>query len=206
MSHLIRSMVAAALLLALSVPAASGGVAGGIDQSTLQPPLNPNFTYRCTRNGPSIRCQGTDADTWSNEESGLFCGAQPIYSTGSSDEQLTRWHLADGRAVKTIAQGRFDETWSISPTGGGATVTVAAHLTRHYEYLVPGDRSQRVLTEKGLSWRLTAPGVGLIGHDAGSVRYFPGHEFEEADVLKGPKDSWVDFDGVIADACAVLMG
>lgn len=207
MSRLIRIAAIAALIVGLAIPgAAMAGVAGDVDQSALQPPLNPNFTYRCTTDGPSIRCQGTDADTWSNEDIGLTCGDQPIYATGASDEQLIRWHLADGRAVKTIADLRFDETWTLSPGGSGPSVAVAGHLTRHYDYPVPGVRSERVLTEIGLSWRVTAPGVGLIAHDAGSVRYLPGSEFDEADDLKGPKDSWDDFDGAIAEACDVLMG
>lgn len=195
--------VASALLIGLA-GTASAGVPDVVDQSTLQPPLNPNFSYRCFASGDAILCQGTFDPAWSNEDTGLTCAGHIIYTTGAGHERLSRWHLADGRAIRTIVQLHYDEVWSLSPTGSGPTVQVQGDWNRHYTYPSPGDRGSRVLTEVGSSWRVSAAGEGVIAHDSGLIQYAPGLEFEEAVIVHGPKDS-TDFDGVVVTICEVLM-
>ena len=70
----------AALLLAPALPSAAlARDDGPIDQSTLQPPLNPNFTYTCVRERDrEIRCSGTWDPTYQNEPSGLSCGDKDL--------------------------------------------------------------------------------------------------------------------------------
>jgi hypothetical protein len=196
------AILSTALLLA-TAGVAHAGVPTEVDQATLQPPLNPNFTYRCFREGDGILCQGIFDSAWTSEDTGLTCGSEPILTTGSGHERLQRWHLADGRAYKTIGQLHYDETWTLPSTG--RTVELRGDWNRHYTYLVPGVRAQRVLTEVGSSFKITAPGVGLVAHDVGLIRFAPGEEFETPVLMHGPHDTWQDFDGVLDRVCAVLM-
>jgi hypothetical protein len=204
--RLVRIMLAAGALLALSGGTVSAGVPSQVDQGALQPPLNQQFTYRCFANGPGILCQGTYDPSWTNDDTGLTCDGQPIYTTGGGHERLTRWHDADGRALHTAVQLRYEEAWSLSPEGAGPTVTLRGDWNRLYDYPVPGSLQDRVLTEVGSSWIATAAGSGVIAHDAGLITYLPGRDFDEASVLRGPKDFWGNFDAAISDICLVLAG
>lgn len=206
MSRLMRTL-ALVSLLGLALPGTTvAGVPDPVDQGTLQPPLNPSFSYRCFRSGDGILCQGTFDPSWASEDTGLACDDRPIYTTGGGHERLSRWHLADGRAIRTIVQLHYDEVWSLSPSGTGPTVLVRGDWNRHYTYPNPGDRSTRVLTEVGSAWKVSATGRGVIAHDTGLIRYYPGLDFEDPAVTHGPKDSWTDFDGAIAKVCEVLEG
>jgi hypothetical protein len=62
---------------------------------------------------------------------------------------MTRWHLPDGRATKTVVNLRYRDTLSLSTSGDGPVVHLRAAWNRHYTYLVPGDRSTRV---QGRRW------------------------------------------------------
>ena len=54
----IAILSTAVLLTGLLAGTASAGVPHEVDQSGLQPPLNPDFTYRCFASGGGILCQG----------------------------------------------------------------------------------------------------------------------------------------------------
>jgi hypothetical protein len=194
-----------ALALALApAPAAMAAPPRTVDRSTLTPPLNPDFTWTCFDTGAGPICQGTYDDAWQDEDIGWDCDGQPIYTSGSGVERMTRWHLPDGRATKTVVNLRYRETLSLSTSGGGPVVHLRAAWNRHYDYLVPGDRSTRVLTEPGAWWLATAPGHGIVFQDTGLIRWLPGAEYEELDVLRGPHDSLTDEEGALAAVCAVL--
>ena len=204
MQRRLVAAVAAFLFAITTAASVMAGVPHEVDQSALQPPLNPTFTYRCFERGDGILCQGTRDESWTNEDTGLICGAQPVYTTGTGHERLSRWHLADGRATRTIVQLHYDEVWSLSPTGSGQTVRVRGDWNRHYTYPVPGSLGERVLTEVGAIWNITAPGYGVVAHDTGHIQYAPGADFDEAAVLHGPKDFWLDFDSALGRVCDVL--
>jgi hypothetical protein len=158
-----------ALALALApAPAAMAAPPRTVDRSTLTPPLNPDFTWTCFDTGAGPICQGTYDDAWQDEDIGWDCDGQPIYTSGSGVERMTRWHLPDGRATKTVVNLRYRETLSLSTSGGGPVVHLRAAWNRHYDYLVPGDRSTRVLTEPGAWWL-------VAGHRTRSRDRLPGH-------------------------------
>jgi hypothetical protein len=119
---------------------------------------------------------------------------------------MTRWHLPDGRATKTVVNSRYLDTLSLSTTGDSPVVHLRAFWNRHYDYPVPGDRSTRVLTEPGAWWLATAPGHGIVFQDTGLIRLLPGAEYDEVDVIRGPHDSLTDWEGALAAVCAVLTG
>ena len=59
---------------------------------------------------------------------------------------------------------------------------------KHYVYPVPGDATQRVLTETGSALKLRVPGGGVTFHDSGSVTYIPDQEYEGVAVMHGVHD------------------
>jgi hypothetical protein len=106
-------------------------------------PLNRNLTWTCFDTGAGPVCQGTYEDAWADEDLGEDCDGQPIYTSGSGVERMTRWRLPDGRATKTVVNLRDRDTLSLSPSGDGPVVHLRASWNRHYDS-VPGDRSTRV--------------------------------------------------------------
>ena len=201
-------VVAAALLL--SVPAA--GLAASrhsVDPATVSPTLNPDFApYTCWDTGGGPICKGVDRPSYTNEVMDWFtCDGQTIYVTGEGKASITRWHLPDGRATKTIITIAYPgDVFSLSPTGDGPTVTIRSHMTEHYEYLEPGVRGSRVMRLTGAAFVVTSPGVGLVAHETGWIQYAPGSEYEEVTDYRGPKDLMDNFDGFAAEVCEILTG
>lgn len=176
------------------------------DPGGLTPPLNPNFAPSCWETGAGVICEGRFVETYSNEDFGLRCGDEVIWVSGTLSDRLTRWHTPDGRATRSFGNQTWTETWSLSQDGTGLVLEVTSRSIRHYTYLVPGDLSQRQLVESGATVIATAPRVGIVFRDAGQVIYDIGAEndFQNPIELRGPHDSWTDWDAAVARACEVL--
>jgi hypothetical protein len=207
MRKLLAITAAAALLtisLASSVQAASPHQ---VDPAGMVPPLNPAFgPWICTVTGSGPVCRGSNEDSWTDADTGLVCDGQAVYATGSYSSNGTRWHLPDGRAVKTFFNNSSVETWTLSPTGTGAEVRVMGHWDQHYVYPIPGDLDSRVETITGADWQAVAKGVGVVFHDTGFVRFQPGVD-TPIDISHGPTDSdHGNLDLVMPAVCAVLEG
>jgi hypothetical protein len=172
----------------------------------LTPPLNPNFALSCWQTGAGVICEGQFVETYSNEDFDLRCGDEVIWVSGTLSDRLTRWHEPDGRATRSFGNQAWTETWSLSLDGAGPTLEVSGRSIRHYTYLVPGDPSQRQLVESGATVLATAPGVGIVFRDAGQIIYDIGAEndFQGPNSIRGPHDSWTDWDAAVARACEVL--
>jgi hypothetical protein len=198
------SISATAIVLLLAATAAAKSP-HAVDPATVTPPLNPDFTWSCFDTGSGPTCQGTWEHSYANEPIDMTCDGSPVYVTGTGSERVTRSHLSDGRATKTITNLSYPEDrLGLSPTGDGQSVIVRGHWNRHYTYPVPGDRSTRVLTEVGAVYVATAPGEGLVFHDVGLVRFQPGADFEGIDVTRGPHDLYAHFAAVKRAVCDQL--
>lgn len=201
------TLIATALILLMAVlpSAVLAGGGGAIDQSTLQPPLNPNFTYTCVRQrDQGIRCTGTWDPTYQNEPTGLTCGDKDVYVSGGGHEVLTRWHTPDGKALRTFVTLRYDETFSLSPTGGGRIATNHAKWIRTYKYPEPGVLETRIFTEIGRMFYVTDDRGRAIWVDRGVIRWVPGEEFETIAWSAGRLDTDNDFDAALARLCRAL--
>jgi hypothetical protein len=198
--------VALAMMLLSSLGAVSvrAGAPGPVDQSTLQPPLNPNFTYTCVRDDGGIICRGTYDPTYVNEPIGIFCDGREVHVTGGGHETLTRWHLPDGRATRTIASLHYVDRYSLSPTGGGRVAAGTGDWLRLYTYPNPGDKATRTFAEVGTMQRIADDTGHVFWLDRGVIRYVPGHEFETPASTRGRIDSWNDSAGAEARLCAAL--
>jgi hypothetical protein len=202
-----RTIAIASLTAVIFLSLATAALAASpriVDPASVTPPLNPDFTWSCFDTGAGPICQGTLQDAYANEPIDITCDGDPVYVSGVQTERMTRWHLPDGRATKTVVGVHFTERLSLSPSGDEPTVRVRSHWNRHYTYLVPGDRSTRVLTETGAEYLATAPGHGVVFKDVGLIRWTPGNEFDEVDVIHGQRDFHTDVAGVVESVCAVL--
>jgi hypothetical protein len=85
-------------------------------------------------------------------------------------------------------------------------VTIRGHWNRHYDYLVPGDRSSRVLTEVGAVYLVNQPGQGMVLQDTGVVTFAPGEEFETITSQHGVHEVYDDPWVVGSVLCDALTG
>jgi hypothetical protein len=135
-----------------------------VDPSTLQPPP-PNAV--CRDDGRQIIC-----DTFLDEDAvnepitdfDLPCGT--IYETSHYHGAGTRWYV-DRLVVKRHVAASLAGTWSLSPTGAGPTVTISGNFSTWTVWTTPGDDSTQVETASGSDFKISAPGFGVILHDAG---------------------------------------
>jgi len=201
-------LLVAALAISIAIPlSAQAASPHQVDPAGMTPPLNPDYDpWVCTDTGAGPICRGSLSDAWTNIDSEQRCGDAVVYTTGEFHADGVRWHLPDGRAIHTFFENQDTETWTLSSTGAGPSVTVRGRWNLHYVYPDPGDRSTRVLTNTGADWQVTATGYGLVFHDTGLVRYVPGND-DEIDLTHGPTDSdHGNLDLVMPEVCAILEG
>jgi len=195
--HFIRlDVIAAAATLAvaslvLAAPAFAGAI---VDPNTLQP-IPPNAT--CRDDGRQIICDTFVDEFAVNEPISDFdlpCGT--IYETSHYHGAGTRWYV-DRLAVKRHVAASLDGTWSLSPTGAGPTVKISGYWSIWTVWTTPGDDSTLVeYRSSGNDFKVSAPGFGVILHDAG-VTYADGtHHGVSAQIPFTPE--------VAATLCAAL--
>jgi hypothetical protein len=154
--------------LVLAAPAFAGAI---VDPNTLQP-IPPNAT--CRDDGRQIICDTFVDEFAVNEPISDFdlpCGT--IYETSHYHGAGTRWYVAR-LAVKRHVGASLDGTWSLSPTGAGPTVKISGYWSIWTVWTTPGDDSTLVeYRSSGNDFKVSAPGFGVILHDAG-VTYADG--------------------------------
>jgi hypothetical protein len=203
-TRLVAAAAGGLIALVLGAPPAVSGQPHQVDQSTLQPALNPNFTWSCYRAGQGIICKGTLEESY-HEPFGLFCDGQEVWIQGTGREFMTRWHTADGLATKTIVHLDYPgDVFSLAEDGSGPTLTIRGHWNRHYDYPDPGVRETRVLTEVGAIYLSNAKGQGATFRDVGRVRFMPGADYEEIDIMRGVHDFYSDPERVDQLICEAL--
>ena len=157
-----RPILAAIVLAVASLAGASGASARTlVDPTTLTPPLPP---FRvCYQEGPWVNCDTSGVFTISGQNDGdLPCGT--VYENSTETRNATRWYR-DGLLVERIVQSKLRGTLSLSPTGAGVAVGLAADSSLDERFLVPGDLSSGSEISHGSFERVD--GLGSLGRDAG---------------------------------------
>ncbi len=201
MKHITVAL--AALALALVAAPAVATSPHTVDPATMTPTLNPDYApWTCILAGTGITCTGLQDLSYTNEPIGLQCNGQDVYATGVQRSRFVRWHDRDGHALKTSIQTNFPaDRLTLSPTGDDPAVFLSGDWHKHYVYPVPGDLTQRVLTETGSALKLRVPGQGVTFRDSGTVTYVPDQEYETPSGMHGVHDrfSGADLDALICD-------
>jgi len=139
-----------------------------IDPGALKPPpALVGATAECQVDGGWIICHTTLPITHLNDPvADLPCGT--VYETSSDMRHGIRWYDAsDSMLVKRHVRQDVDGFWTLSPTGGGPTVSVTAHGNSYdSQYAIPGDVESGVGAGHG-EFTVSAPGFGVIAHIAG---------------------------------------
>ncbi|HVQ19239.1 MAG TPA: hypothetical protein VMT27_09435 [Actinomycetes bacterium] len=174
-----------------------------VDPAGMTPTLNPDYApWTCVLAGTGITCTGYEDFSYTNEGTDFQCNGQVAYVTGTQRSKFVRWHDLEGRALKTSIQINFTaDRLTLSPTGAGAAVFLSGDWHKHYVYPVPGDLTQRVLTETGSAEKLRVPGRGVTYRDSGTVTYVPSQEYETPSGMHGVHDrfSGADLEALICD-------
>jgi len=161
----LTSVAAVVLVLATgavgwTTAAASAGAI--VDPSTLQP-QPPNAV--CRADGRQVICDTfVDEDLVNEPILDLPCGT--IYETSHFHGAGIRWYV-DNLLVKRQVAASLSGTWSLSPTGAGPTVTISGNWSFWTFWAVPGDNSTTSETDHGNDFKVSAPGFGVVVHDAG---------------------------------------
>ena len=200
-----RSIFLVIALVAIVLPTSSVGAASPhvVDPDSLSPALNPHYApYDCWATGRGSICQGDVEEAYGPFVMDWFdCDGQTIYVSGRERQHITRWHDADGNATKTILDTEFVDVFSLDSAGADPSVTLKSRFTKHYDYLVPGDRDTRVMRQTGASLIARPSSGGVLAREAGWIEYAPGLEDEVIADYRGPKDLLDDFDGFVARVC-----
>jgi hypothetical protein len=193
----------ASLALALVAAPAVATSPHTVDPATMTPTLNPDYApWTCVLAGAGITCSGHQDLSYTNEATDLRCNGQVIYVTGTQRSKFVRWHDLEGRALKSSIQTNFTaDRLTLSPTGAGSAVFLSGAWHKHFVYPVPGDLTQRVLTETGSAEKLRVPGEGVTYRDSGTVTYVPNQEYETPSGMHGVHDrfSGADLEALICD-------
>jgi hypothetical protein len=159
-------ITAVLLLLAVATPATAASPQP-VDPATLTPPPNPNFDWNCVSNDQGITCRGDQ--TFGEIDFSFFeCDGRPVLITFTQTETSHRFHDEAGRVIRTHVVGRFDETWRLE--GSPTVLTSRGRWSETWHYPVPGDATTRSHQIHGATLMISAPGVGLVNHNAGLVR------------------------------------
>ena len=148
-------------ILGTTAPAAAGA---NVDPNTLQP-VPPNAV--CRADGRQVICDTFVDENLVNDpipDFDLPCGT--IYETSHFHGAGIRWYV-DNLVVKRQVVADLQGTWSLSPTGTGPTVTISGNWSFWTFWAVPGDNSTTSETDHGNDFNVSAPGFGVVVHDAG---------------------------------------
>src|SRR5215510_7277285 len=124
--RLVTAVAAVALLTLAGTPASASGRTP-VDPSSMQPALNPTFTWECWRVDGKTVCDGERHLSWTAADTGLPCAAGPIYSTGTDDRFLRRWGDAAGRALHSHGVANISERLGLNPDGTGRTARAVGY-------------------------------------------------------------------------------
>lgn len=161
----VTSAAAVVLVLATgavgwTTEAASAGAI--VDPSTLQP-QPPNAV--CRADGRQVICDTfVDEDLVNEPIFDLPCGT--VYQTSHYHGAGIRWYV-NNLLVKRQVAASLRGTWSLSPTGAGPTLTISGNWSFWTFWTVPGDDSTTLETDHGSDFKASAPGFGVVVHDAG---------------------------------------
>jgi hypothetical protein len=117
------------------------------------------------------------------EQSGTFtiaCRSVTLVEAYTRSVQVTRWLDGDGHVTRGHARVRFDGT--ITAPGSTLRVSDVGRFTSFIDFGPDGP----TVREAGMLYKFSAPGLGVVAHDVGVLRFLPDGSVE----VKGPHDVW----------------
>jgi hypothetical protein len=115
------------------------------------------------------------------DESGTFtipCETVTLVEEYRQSVLVTTWLDSDGHVTRGHARLRFDGT--ISAPGSTLRVSDVGRFTSFIDFGPDGP----TVREVGVIYKFSAPGLGVVAHDVGSLTFFPDGSVE----TKGPHD------------------
>lgn len=200
----VYAVMAATAALALSTGTAAAGNPHEVDPTTVTPMLSPDFDpWSCFATGAGITCQGSADNSYAIDIE-LECDGRGVHVVGNEQAGMTRWHDAEGRALKSEVRRSIDEKLTLVGTDQPA-VHLSIHEARHYVYHLPGDLAERVLRESGTVFLLRSEGGGVLFQDTGQLAYAAGDE-GAPETISGNFDSWTGIETLDEAICRGLTG
>jgi hypothetical protein len=112
------------------------------------------------------------------EEFDIDCGAFALHEVADVTVRQIVWLDDEGNPVRITEHIQFDGL--ITGPGGIGSLADPGHLTNFIMIGSEGDTVRQV----GLIYSFPVPGLGQVGHDVGTITFFPDGSFE----YSGPHD------------------
>jgi len=113
-----------------------------------------------------------------SDTSTLPCGTVTLVEDYRLSVVVTSWFDADGEMTRGHARVRFEGTI----TGPGSTLRLSDE-SRYTSYIDFGPDGPTI-RDVGLQYKFSAPGLGIVAHDVGVLKFNPDGTIE----VKGPHD------------------
>jgi hypothetical protein len=117
------------------------------------------------------------------QDSGTFtipCRTVTLVEAYTRSVLMTRWLDDDGHVTRGHARVRFDGT--ITAPGSTVRLSDVGRFTSFIDFGPDGP----TVREVGMSYKISAPGQGVIAHDVGVLKFLPDGSVE----TNGPHDVW----------------
>ena len=108
------------------------------------------------------------------------CGTLTLVEEYTQSVLVTIWLDGDGHPMRGHARVRYDGT--ISAPGSTLRVSDVGRFTSFIDFGPDGP----TVREIGMTYKFSAPGLGVVAHDVGSLTFLPDGSVE----TKGPHDVW----------------
>jgi hypothetical protein len=143
--------------------------------------------------GPAMAAK-PEIDSFEFEESfDIDCGTFLLHEEADVTVRSIVWFDGDGNAVRAVEHITYHGL--ITGPGGIGSLEDDGYLTN----LVTIDGDDVTVRQVGLIFRFTVPGIGLVGHDVGTITFFPDDSVE----YSGPHDVF-EQDGVAPLICGLF--
>jgi hypothetical protein len=188
----VSAALVGALLIISPVGMSRGHAAGGASLKPAAP-----ASAQCQTTKTQTVCTGSVNLSATRVDAGDVCngGAFKILQSDTAVVHYELHYNSANLVIQGVYQQDMTGTWSNSASG--KSVNFNLHNTTTITPGKPNDLSSVTVSESGMNFTTSAPGVGLVPHGLSEIGFDPS-------AIHGPMDFFQDFDSSIPALCSAL--